>query len=76
MNEQLDPDSFTIVSADNIDFMYAFARVHKGNTNASWHGTSVRPGCSTYANIIPNIFMDTQDHTTVIWSTNEVNNRS
>ena len=41
-NKQLDPECFTVVSADNIDFMHIFARVYKGNENASWHGTTVQ----------------------------------
>ena len=35
-------ESFTIVSADNIDFVHPFARVHKGDTNSCWSGTTVQ----------------------------------
>ncbi len=38
----LSPDSFTVVSADNIDFMHSFARVFCGNQMSSWHGTTVQ----------------------------------
>lgn len=38
----LHPESFTIVSADNIDFLHSYARVFKGSKNSSWHGTSVQ----------------------------------
>ena len=38
----LSPESFTLVSADNTDFLHSFAQVFKGNKNASWHGTSVQ----------------------------------
>ena len=37
----LDEESFSVVSADNIDFQHHFAKVFKGNENASWHGASV-----------------------------------
>ena len=38
----LKPDSFTVVSADNIDFMHSFARVFCGQQTSSWHGTPVQ----------------------------------
>ena len=33
---------FTIVSADDIDFMHSHARVFRGNQSGSWHGTTVQ----------------------------------
>lgn len=36
------PYSFTVVSADNIDFMHSYARVFQGKQNSSWHGTSIQ----------------------------------
>ena len=41
-NDSILPEGFSVVSADNIDFMLRFARVFQGNKNASWHGTSVQ----------------------------------
>ena len=38
----LKPDTFTVVSADNIDFMHSFARVFCGHQTTSWHGTTVQ----------------------------------
>ena len=38
----LNPESFTVVSADNIDFMHSFARVYCGQQTSSWHGTTVQ----------------------------------
>ena len=38
----LNHHSFTVVSADNIDFVHKFARVHSGTQNISWHGTTVQ----------------------------------
>ena len=38
----LNPESFTIVSADNIDFMHSFAQVFCGRQKSSWHGTTVQ----------------------------------
>ena len=38
----LSSDSFTIVSADNIDFMHSYAQVFCGNQTSSWHGTTVQ----------------------------------
>ena len=35
-------DAFTVVSADNLDFMHSFARVFCGNQRSSWHGTTVQ----------------------------------
>jgi len=37
----LNPDSFTVVSADNIDFLHSYARVSKGS-NSSTHATSIQ----------------------------------
>ena len=37
----LKPDTFTLISADNIDFMHSFARVYCGH-QGSWHGTTVQ----------------------------------
>ena len=36
------PEAFTIVSADNIDFQLSFARVFRGKHTSSWHGTSIQ----------------------------------
>ena len=38
----LTPDTFTVVSADNIDFMHSFARIFCGRQTSSWHGTTVQ----------------------------------
>ena len=38
----LKPDTFTLISADNIDFMHSFARVYCGHQTSSWHGTTVQ----------------------------------
>ena len=38
----LEMDSFTAVSADNIDFLHSYARHFKGSKNNSWHGTTVQ----------------------------------
>ena len=35
-------DSFTVVSADNIDFLDSYARVYTGSKNSSWHGLSIQ----------------------------------
>ena len=35
-------DSFTVISADNIDFLHKHARVVTGNGNSSWHGTTIQ----------------------------------
>ena len=35
-------ESFTVVSADNIDFLHSYARVFCGNQTSSWHGTSIQ----------------------------------
>jgi hypothetical protein len=41
-DEHLDSDSFTIISADNIDFLHSYASIFKGSRNSSWHGTTVQ----------------------------------
>ena len=38
----LTPDTFTVVSADKIDFMHSFARIFCGHQTSSWHGTTVK----------------------------------
>ena len=38
----LNPEGFTVVSADNIDFQLSFARVFCGKHTSSWHGTSIQ----------------------------------
>ena len=38
----LSNDAFTVVSADNLDFLYSFARVFCGNQKSSWHGTTIQ----------------------------------
>ena len=40
--KQLSKDAFTLVSADNLDFMHSFARVFCGHQTSSWHGTTVQ----------------------------------
>ena len=40
--KHLSNDAFTVVSADNLDFMHSFARVFCGNQHSSWHGTTVQ----------------------------------
>lgn len=40
--QSLDMDSFTAVSADNIDFLHSYARHFKGSKNSSWHGTTIQ----------------------------------
>ena len=36
------PEAFTVVSADNIDFQLSFARVFCGKHTSSWHETSIQ----------------------------------
>ena len=38
----LSKDAFTVVSADNLDFLHSFATVFCGNQKSSWHGTTVQ----------------------------------
>ncbi len=38
----MNKESFTVVSADNIDFLHKHARVVKGKHTNSWHGTTVQ----------------------------------
>ena len=38
----LDSDTFTVVSADNIDFLHSYARVYCGSQKSSWHGMTVQ----------------------------------
>ena len=40
--KHLSKDVFTLVSADNLDFMHSFARVFCGHQTSSWHGTTVQ----------------------------------
>ena len=35
-------DSFIMISIDNLDWLLGFARVHCGNQQSSWHGTTVQ----------------------------------
>jgi len=35
-------DAFTLVSADNLDFVHGHARVYCGKQQRSWHGTTVQ----------------------------------
>ena len=35
-------DAFTLVSADNLDFVHSHARVYCGKQQSSWHGTTVQ----------------------------------
>lgn len=41
-SEYMNAEAFTIISADNIDFLHSHARVFQGNQVSSWHGTSVQ----------------------------------
>ena len=38
INHALSPDSFTVISLDNVDFVHSYARIFK----SSWHGTSIQ----------------------------------
>ena len=38
----LNPLSFVVISANNIDFLHSFSRIFQGNQISSWHGTSVQ----------------------------------
>ena len=40
--QECSPNSFTVISADNIDFLHNYARVFYGNQTRSWHGTTVQ----------------------------------
>ena len=40
--EYMNHDSFTIISADNIDFLHSYASVFQGSRNSSWHGTTIQ----------------------------------
>ena len=40
--KHLTKDAFTVVSADNLDFLHSFSRVFCGNQKASWHGTTIQ----------------------------------
>ena len=40
--EYFDCDGFTVVPADNIDFLHSYATVFKGSQNSSGHGTSIQ----------------------------------
>ena len=40
--QECSPNSFTVISADNIDFLHSYARVFYGNQTRSWHGTTVQ----------------------------------
>ena len=35
-------NAFTVVSADNLDFVHSYARVYCGKQESSWHGTTVQ----------------------------------
>ena len=47
-------DAFTIVSADNLDFVHSHARVYCGKQQSSWHGTTVWVACSPDLSKCPN----------------------
>ena len=40
--KSLNLTSFTVVSADNIDFLHSYACVFQGRQNGSWHGASIQ----------------------------------
>ena len=40
--QSADQDAFTVISADNIDYVHHFAQTSKGDRNNSWHGTSIQ----------------------------------
>ena len=42
MSDMYANDSFTVISADNIDYLHKYARVVRGNGNSSWHGTTIQ----------------------------------
>ena len=56
----LTPDTFTVVSADNIDFMHSFARIFCGRQTSSWHGTTVK-----VAQPIPSLSLPEVRHSTL-----------
>ena len=35
-------NSFTVASADNLDYLHSYARVYCGEQKSSWHGTTVQ----------------------------------
>ena len=40
--QECSPNSFTVISANNIDFLHNYARVFYGNQTRSWNGTTVQ----------------------------------
>ncbi len=40
--QECSPDTLTVISADNIDFLHSYARVFCGKQTSSWHGTTVQ----------------------------------
>lgn len=40
--QECSPNSFTVLSANNIDFLHSYACVFYGNQTCSWHGTTVQ----------------------------------
>ena len=40
----LELEGFTIVSADNIDFLHSYASIFCGNQASSWHSTTIQAG--------------------------------
>ena len=40
--QECSPDTLTIISADNIDFLHSYAQSFHGKQTSSWHGTTVQ----------------------------------
>ena len=60
-NDSQSPDSFKIISVDNIDVQHPYAKVCHGTQTSSWHGTSIQqvqpnPSLSTVDCIDPDDF--------------------
>ena len=56
--KHLSQDAFTVVSADNLDFMHSFAQVFCGHQTSSWHGTTVQVAQPLLSLSLPTINYD------------------